>query len=199
MSDQLLPPNATPQEVALEAATARIENVPVPVRTMINPDTINSNLLPWLAWGMGVDFWDSGWDEDTKRRAIRTSIAVKKTEGTPYAVNTAIASVFVGSRMQEWHQQTPSAAPYTFRLLLTVTDQPLSAYTLGKCIDVALAIKNERSHLTEVEVSVQSPLTTYVAAACGIGTELRVGPRVRHYDGTWACDGTVPMNGIQNV
>ena len=51
----LLPHNASPQERAIEAATARLADVPVPLRDLWNPETCPAELLPWLAWAFGVD------------------------------------------------------------------------------------------------------------------------------------------------
>lgn len=53
----LLPPNNTPQERALEATTARISDIPVPLRQLYNPDTCPINLLAWLGWQLSTDSW----------------------------------------------------------------------------------------------------------------------------------------------
>ena len=51
----ILPPNVTRAERALEGATARLDDVPVPIRSMWNPATCPAFLLPWIAWGLSID------------------------------------------------------------------------------------------------------------------------------------------------
>ena len=53
MSD-LLPPNRTKLEQALERATARLGAVPVPIKDLWNPWRCPVALLPWLAWSLSV-------------------------------------------------------------------------------------------------------------------------------------------------
>ncbi|SAL03106.1 phage tail protein I [Caballeronia fortuita] len=88
----LLPPNATAQEVALEGAMARISDVPVPLRTLNNENTLALNLLPWLAWARAVNEWDSKWSESTKRAVIAASIPLHRLKGTIYSIKLALSS-----------------------------------------------------------------------------------------------------------
>ncbi len=89
MSDTLLPPNATATEKNIEAATARVGSMAVPVRDLWNPQTCPASLLPWLAWALSVDNWDKYWDEATKRSVIAASISVHYKKGTVGAVKEA--------------------------------------------------------------------------------------------------------------
>lgn len=92
----LLPPNATPQERALDDATARIGAVPTPIRDLWNPDACPADLLPWLAWALHVTDLE-GWrlaDTPEKRRAIlRRAIALHRKKGTPWAIKEALKQV----------------------------------------------------------------------------------------------------------
>lgn len=91
MSETLLPPNATAQEIALEGATARIGEVPTPLRDVWNPDTCPAHLLPWLAWAFGVDEWDAGWSDDAKRATIRDAVAIQRRKGSVWSIKRAVA------------------------------------------------------------------------------------------------------------
>ncbi len=97
MTDTLLPPNATPQEIALEAATARISDIPVPVRDVWNADTCPAHMLPWLAWAFGVDEWDAGWSDDAKRQTIRDAVMIQRRKGTVWSIKRAIAAAGYGT------------------------------------------------------------------------------------------------------
>lgn len=92
MSDiaTLLPPNATTTERALEQSTARIGVVPVAIATLWNPDTCPADLLPWLAWALSVDNWDSNWAEEDKRASIRDNIAIHRVKGTIGSIKRAL-------------------------------------------------------------------------------------------------------------
>ncbi len=96
MLDSLLPPNATPQERALEAATARLGDVPAPLRDVWNPDTCPAQLLPWLAWAFGVDEWDAAWSDEAKRNTIRNAVAIQRRKGSVWSIKRAIADAGYG-------------------------------------------------------------------------------------------------------
>lgn len=95
-SGTLLPPNATAAEHRLEQATARLGELPTPLRDLWNADTCPAHLLPWLAWALQVDIWDSGWSEDAQRAVIRGAITVHRRKGTPWAIKRALANAGYG-------------------------------------------------------------------------------------------------------
>lgn len=92
----LLPPNATPQEHALDDATARVGGVPVIVRELWDPDTCPNNLLAWLAWAFGVDEWDNNWSDEAKRNTIRSAVAVQRKKGSVWSVKEVIKAAGYG-------------------------------------------------------------------------------------------------------
>lgn len=97
MSDTLLPPNASPQEVATDLATARIADVPVPLDTLWNPLTCPAPLLPWLAWAASVDEWDPDWPEDRRRETIGLAFYVHRRKGTLASVRATLAAAGLGT------------------------------------------------------------------------------------------------------
>lgn len=90
MPDSLLPPNSTPFERSAEGATSRLSDVPVLVRNVWNVQTCPASLLPWLAWALGVNEWDSGWTEATQRAVIAASAAVHRIKGTVASIKQAL-------------------------------------------------------------------------------------------------------------
>jgi phage tail P2-like protein len=87
MSATLLPPNATPFERTIEAATWRLgDEGPNGIRALWNAETIPAQLLPWLAWALNVDAWDASWDEAKKRSVVATALALHRIDGTLAAV-----------------------------------------------------------------------------------------------------------------
>jgi phage tail P2-like protein len=110
----LLPPNATAQERALELATARLGEVPVPIANLWSADNCPDALLPWLAWAMAVDVWDPFWSTTQKRAAIRNSVAVHRTKGTVAALKTALQGIGWPVQVSEWFMQ--AGQPYTYEI-----------------------------------------------------------------------------------
>lgn len=93
MSQAMLPPNATPAELAVDAAVAaRLDAIGVPLRTLWNPDTCPVALLPWLAWALSVEPWDNDWPEATRRSVIKAARQTHAIKGTPAAVRAVLTA-----------------------------------------------------------------------------------------------------------
>lgn len=93
----LLPINATAQEHAIDDATARVGGVPIVVRQLWNPETCPNNLLPWLAWAFGVDEWDQGWSDDSKREVIRAAVPIQRRKGSVWSVKEVVRAAGYGN------------------------------------------------------------------------------------------------------
>lgn len=160
---QLLPPNATPAEIALEAATARLAAVPVDFQPLWDPDTCPADLLPWLAWGLSVDTWNPTWPEAVKRAQVRTSIDIHRHKGTVGAVEDTIAAFGGAVAVTEWFQMDPPGEPYTFTISLAIAELEAGPPPPGYIDDViaqVTRVKNARSHFT---------FTQGLKAAGGVG------------------------------
>ena len=88
-----MPPGATPLLRALDAATARITRIPVPLADLCSPDSCPAPLLPWLAWSAAVDHWDGDWPEAVQREAIRQARRKHELRGTWAAVRAEMQIV----------------------------------------------------------------------------------------------------------
>lgn len=151
MSDRptLLPPNATEQELAIEQSTGRVEDVPVPIKTLWNPDTCPVELLPWLAWAMSIDTWKFYWPESVKREHIRQAVALQRKKGTTASVRGVVQSFGGDIALQEWWQTIPKGVPHTFHVSLTVgSSVPATPEYQQDIIDEITRTKPVRSHFT---------------------------------------------------
>ncbi len=92
----LLPPNSTQVELDIEAATARLGAVGVPVRDLWSPDRCPVGLLPWLAWALSVDEWQSHWPVRVQRAVIAGAPALHRIKGTRAALKAAMAQAGYG-------------------------------------------------------------------------------------------------------
>lgn len=99
MSDirSLLPFNHDPVRRALEMVMAEpLVALELPIEQLWHPDTCPLHLLPWLAWALSVDFWDSGWSEDSKRASIREAVSIHRGKGTLQSVQRALKAAGYG-------------------------------------------------------------------------------------------------------
>lgn len=150
----LLPPNATPQERALEATMARISDVPVPLRKLYQPDSCPLELLPWLAWQLSVDSWKSYWSEAVRRARVRSAMKIHRQKGTAKSVKDVVAAFGGAILLREWWQQTPMGAPHTFELLMTLSGNDGQSATAEFVDDVIAEVRRTkpvRSHFTFIQ------------------------------------------------
>lgn len=172
----LLPPNASKTERALEAATARLDAVPVPLRTLWNPDEIRLDMLPWLAWGLSIDSWKSYWPEHVQRARVRAAIDIQRRKGTAESVRAVVASFGGAVEIREWWQMQPRGLPHTFELLLTISGQPdgsNSAQFVADIIGEVDRTKPVRSHFTFTQ-GLQATQEMGVTAGVRIATYRRL-------------------------
>lgn len=168
----LLPPNSTKLERALEAASARLEGVPVPLRQLWNPATCPLALLPWLAWGLSVDFWDSDWSEAEKRSAIASAIADQKRKGTRTSLRAVLDRFDPLITLVEWFEDKASLPPHTFRLELPLSiesDVDYDADLIAALLRDIAAVKPLRSHMTAVHKMVAQANAGLIGGAATAG------------------------------
>lgn len=170
----LLPPSASALERAVAEACAVIGDIPAPVRESWSPENCPTHLLPWLAWAFGVEGWSEAWTEDQKRAAITMSLPVKRTKGTIGAVLDVIRALGLSARVQEWFNQTPAGAPYTYRLHLEVDQIGYDLDQLRRMLLVVSRAKNLRSHLDTILPSVTTRPELVSAAATNPGHEITI-------------------------
>nr|WP_315384202.1 phage tail protein I [uncultured Sphingomonas sp.] len=151
MSRSLLPPNVTALERAIEAATARVGELPVPLRDLINPDTCPLPLLPFLAWAVSIDAWSSDWPEAVKRTRVRRAIEIQRHKGTASSVRAVVESFGGAVALREWWQLDPPGPPHTFTLALELSGgdgAPATAAFADAVINEVRRTKPVRSHFT---------------------------------------------------
>lgn len=176
MANALLPPNASALERAAATALAELERVPIPLRTLWNPDTCPEHLLPYLAWALSVDRWDDTWSERAKREVIKASFYVHQRKGTISALRRVVEPLGYLLRVEEWWQTEPPGPRGTFRLDIGVLDTGITETTfeeLERLIDDAKPLTR---HLIGLAIKLESRGTLYVGASSYSGDELTVYP-----------------------
>jgi phage tail P2-like protein len=117
-TDTLLPHNATPLERALEQSTARLGDIALPIRELWDPATCPLDLLPWLAWALSTDRWETHWSEDQKRDAVANAIERQRKKGTPASIDAVLASFDALLSLTEWFEMQPRGEAHTFDVTL---------------------------------------------------------------------------------
>lgn len=143
----LLPLNHTDLERDLEIVSARISEVPVPVRDVWNADTCPVELLPFLAWALSIESWKSYWPEDIKRGRIRNAIEIQKHKGSRKAVYEVVKSFGAEVQLEEWFDQQPMGAPHSFNVALNINE--MGAQTAAVTRDIiqeVIRVKAVRSY-----------------------------------------------------
>lgn len=168
MTKSLLPPNASQLDRAVEKLIAeQCGAIGQPHRALWTPETCPIDLLPWLAWSVGVQAWRSEWPEHIKRAIVRNSIAIQRRRGTLSSVRDAVQSFGASISIREWWQTTPKGTPHTFELVLTVGSEAAqnSATFVEDVVAEVNRVKPLRSHFTFIQglAGVARPLVAAVA------------------------------------
>ncbi len=184
-AESLLPPNANEQERAIEAATARLGEVPVPLADLWNPERCPVSWLPWLAWALSVDEWDSAWSEQTKRDVIATSVDVHRHKGTVGALRKAL--VAIGYTHVEILERSSYRRDGTYQRDSTINHgDDLPAYQFDVILNVGQIPDAEQV------VKISRRIETYKNARSGIRHLKYMNI---HHNGLYVRDGSITRNG----
>lgn len=137
-------------------------------------DELDEQTLDVLAYDLHVDWYDYSYPIEVKRQTIKDSVKVHRKLGTKYAVETALGAVYPGTKVQEWFEY--GGKPYTFRVIIGVTTEGLTAARQAEVLNRIRFYKNLRSHLEAIIYEVKKETTIHVAAVHSIGTRLEVYP-----------------------
>lgn len=123
-------------------------------------DTAKESVLDHLAYHLHVDEYDTSYPIDIKRRMIKQSITVHKHKGTPYAVKTAIATVYGSGQLEEWWDY--GGTPYRFRVS-GITDPLTGAADIRRLLTLINSAKNKRSWLDYVQFKRSTATENHIA------------------------------------
>lgn len=122
MSDlpTLLPPNAKKVEYDLEQLSARLQGMAEPVQGLWDAETCPEHLLPYLAWALSVEVWDSSWPETNRRQVLVDAVQVHRRKGTAGAVHRALSAIGFRTDISEWFEY--GGEPHTFKISIFSED-----------------------------------------------------------------------------
>lgn len=116
-------------------------------------------VLDLLAVELRVKYYSWSLDIETKRNLIRVSIGVNMKDGTTYAVNTVVRTLFPSGTVEEWYQY--SGENNHFRVGLVAEE---CRFEVDDLISSIQAVKRLSSKLDIISISQELPATTYYGA-----------------------------------
>lgn len=172
-------------------------------------DTVGEEVLDALAVNWKIDWYDTDYDIEQKRRIVKTALNIRRTMGTVAAVKAQADAIYPGSTLEEWFQY--GGEPGYFRLrvnIMTVEEQEkFAAMSLREIERRLAAAKRFSAHLEEVEYYDAGGTATAYGMAAYVGAEyvdgcktIRVNPSPDDAKGTalaWAlaaCVGAVTID-----
>ena len=172
----LLPSNSTPLERQAAQALAQIQRVPVPLRTLYNPDLCPLPLLPYLAWTFSVDRWDSTWPEAAKRAAIRSAHYIHSRKGTIGSLRRVVEPLGYRIEIIEWWQTVPVGPRATFRLKVGVLDTGITEEMYQELTWLIDDAKPLTRHLTGLAINLETTGLVHFGACITEGDEIDIYP-----------------------
>jgi len=175
MVDSLLPPNTTPHERALERSVLP-QDISVPLDRLKDPWRCDAVFLPFLAWELGVSYWDSNWSETLQRRVVAAAWLVHEQSGSVGAVKTALTALNFKATVYEWFQYNGPRGK--FRVDVDLTDRGVTDEEYRAALAVVQNAKNRRSHLDRLTLSIASDAACPVGCVTAVGQTIEVMPLV---------------------
>ena len=153
MSKSLLPINASKLLKNLEKSGLRISSLGAKNKDVLNPDKLEVDFLPWLAWMVSVDNWSDNWPENIKREMIKNSISLHQIKGTKKAIKKALEIIGISGEIVEWWEASPRMTPHSFDITAYLNDNInedadliIGLDTQRKLINLIENVKPARSH-----------------------------------------------------
>lgn len=100
-------------------------------------DTVGEDVLDALAVSWKIDWYDTEYSVEQKRRIVKTALNIRRTMGTVGAVKSQADAIYPGSTIEEWFEY--SGAPGMFRMNVDVT-----ASGQGQSVEIQSAQEIER-------------------------------------------------------
>lgn len=169
----ILPFNSTPMERAAETAIREGMATAVATDTLWNAQSCPASLLPFLAWGLSIDDWDTNWSEAQKRDAIAAAVYIHRHKGTVGAMRRMMAALDFGLSLSEWFEH--GGEPYTFRADIDATGRGLNQQALDDIYRAIEATKNARSYLAALWIYLRPNGPAHHAAGISRGLTVRLG------------------------
>jgi phage tail P2-like protein len=172
MNRDMLPPNRTTLESALADAMA-LDADPAVLATLWDADACPAAWLPWLAWALSVEEWESATTEAQQRALVRQSVPRHRRKGVPASLVDTLASLGLRARVHDRLE-----TPHAFEMVIDLSDAGLDEATRQRIESAVGHYRNARSFATAIRIAMTSRGVIHVGAAVSLGDELTVYPYI---------------------
>ena len=87
-------------------------------------DTVREEVLDALAVNWKIDWYDTEYDLEQKRRIVKTALTIRRTMGTAAAVKAQADAIYPGSTVEEWFEYGSTPGHFRLRVnIMTVEEQ----------------------------------------------------------------------------
>jgi phage tail P2-like protein len=141
-------------------------------------ETAPEDILDTLAIDWKVDWYDTDYGIDQKRRIITTALTVRRLMGTAYATREQANAIYPGVQLEEWFDY--GGEPGTFRMYVdisqTTEDNPAEAYNIQEMERRVAWAKRQSAHMENFSFMVRHgivlgcKIVLYTAEATECGT-----------------------------
>lgn len=122
-----------------------------------NIENVSEAVLDTLAVNWKIDWYDTSYALEQKRRIIQTALTVRRLMGTVSAVRLQIDAIFPGTELEEWFDY--DGDPGTFRLFLNVTEttpsNPAEVYSASDIERRLITAKRWSAHLESMSYMIK--------------------------------------------
>lgn len=116
-------------------------------------DTAAEEILDIVAVNWKIDWYDTAYSTEQKRRILKTAIEVRRLMGTVRAVKLQMNAVYPGADIEEWFQY--GGRPHRFRVFIQRGSAVLDEDALKRLFRSIDAVKRTSSKLDDVHITIQ--------------------------------------------
>ena len=85
-------------------------------------DSVAETVLDALAVNWKIDWYDTGYDIDRKRRIVKTALTIRRTMGTVGAVRAQADAIYPGSTLEEWFEYGGTHGRFRLRVNIVTVE-----------------------------------------------------------------------------
>lgn len=113
-------------------------------------DSAPEAVLDVLAVNWKIDWYDTGFTLEQKRKTVKTALMVRRLMGTAAAVKLQVHTLYPDAMIEEWFEY--DGHPGCFRVIVPLPEVGISAADYRRLKTGILTTKNERSHLDVIDI-----------------------------------------------
>lgn len=139
-------------------------------------DTAPEAVLDILAVNWKIDWYDTSFTLEQKRRIVKSALTVRRLMGTAAAVKLQVDTIYPGATVEEWFQYDGNAG--CFRVLLDLPENGITGEEYRRLKNGILTTKNERSHLDVIDIRYECEAHMVVGGYSAMSQIIEVWPEL---------------------